>query len=268
MMDESRLSFLGRAGLQRLREATVTVLGAGGGGSHVAQQLAHLAVGTVPLVDPDLLERSNVNRVVGVGYGDVGKRKAALLASRLSGLGACVISIRARAEHPSARAWIERSDVVVGAVDTFRVRDNIEKMCRSAFVPYLDIGVTIAVDDAQRVRAIGGQVAVSLPGGPCLWCLGILSDERLVADRVEYVSGMPEQQVISMNGLLASQAVNSALALIADFAPRFPPPQLVRYNGLMHELRRDDALAGARCPHYPVDDAGWRVILPGPIASA
>jgi len=61
MNERSRMSFLGD-GLPWLRGATMTVIGAGGGGSHIVQQIAHLQVGQLTIADHDHLEDTNVQR--------------------------------------------------------------------------------------------------------------------------------------------------------------------------------------------------------------
>src|SRR5260370_36729390 len=55
----------GATALARLRSASVGVVGNGGGGSHVIQQLAYLGIGNFVLVDGDRAEGSNLNRLVG-----------------------------------------------------------------------------------------------------------------------------------------------------------------------------------------------------------
>ncbi len=262
MIDTSRMSFLGMQGLRALRESTVCVVGVGGGGSHAAQQLAHLAVGSLVLIDGDQLEVSNVNRVVGATYGDVGVNKASVLAARLAGLGGRIWAVTERAEEPRASIAIESSDFVIGALDSYRARNNLEKRCRAALVPYVDIGLRIVVDDGV-VTAVGGQVVTSLPGGPCLQCVRVVTDESLAADREEYVAGAPEQQVVSMNGILASQAVNTVVALMTNYGGEHRPPTYVTYDGLRHEVRRHLVFPESDiCVHYDVADAGYRFRLP------
>jgi len=262
VIDTSRLRFLGRTGLLALRDARASVVGVGGGGSHVAQQLAYLAVGTLNLVDADSLERSNINRVVGATYSDIGRKKAVTLAARFSGLGGEVVPIVERAEARHARLVVESSDIVVGAIDTYRARQNLERTCRAALIPYVDIGLKIVVDESG-VTAVGGQVVTSLPGGPCLECMKIITAESLAADREEYISGSPEQQVVSMNGLLASQAVNTVLSLITGFGGPYRPPVYLTYDGLLHEMRPHPLYPDSEpCSHYVVADAGHRFMLP------
>ena len=267
MNTESRMSFLG-AGLDWLRSATITVIGAGGGGSHILQQMAHLGVRRLIPIDHDKLEDTNVNRVVGVGYSDVGLYKADLLAARLADLRTEIVPVKARAESAEGRFWIEQSDIVFGAVDGARTRRNIERICRDALVPYIDIGATIHIaEDGVTVDAIGGQVVTSIPGGPCLWCAGVITEESLANDRDEYVAGRPEQQVISINGLLASQAVSGMLTLMTGYSPDFPLPAMITYDGLSHIMQPNKYVTGP-CPHYSLDQAGWSHVLPARVAPA
>ncbi len=261
MRDSSRLSYLG-AGLQRLRRSTVAVIGAGGGGSHLAQQMAHVGVGFLPLIDADVVEESNVNRVVCSDYDSVGKHKALVLAQRLRGLGTRIVPVLFRAESPQGRSWIERSDLVLGAVDGVRARHNIEAICRTALVPYIDIGLKIDIADDGSVRGIGGQVFCSMPGRACMHCVAIVTGEGMLRDREEYAVGDPDQQVISLNGVLASQAADTAISLLTGFEPKFPPRLLVRYDGLLHRMLPDPDVERIVCPHYIESEAGWSVVLP------
>jgi molybdopterin-synthase adenylyltransferase len=266
MIDSSRIEFLGQ-GLQRLLKATVSVVGVGGGGSHIAQQLAHLALGTLVIIDPDVVEASNVNRVVCSSYLDIGRHKALVLKRRLKGLGGNIIPVLSRAEGDGGRAWIERSELVLGAVDGVRTRCNIETICRAALVPYIDIGLKIDVGDDGAIKGIGGQVFVSAPGGPCTRCAGIVTEEGMLLDREEYAVGVPDQQVISLNGVLASQAANTAVALLTGFAPAFPPPRMLRFDGLLHRMLPDLNVETISCHHYSMEAAGWRLVLPKRLAS-
>src|SRR4051812_39144940 len=76
MNDFSRQNFLGPRAQAILAATRVTIVGLGGGGSHVAQQLAHIGVGEIRLVDPDKMEESNLNRLVGATHLDVEKKTA------------------------------------------------------------------------------------------------------------------------------------------------------------------------------------------------
>ena len=63
------------------RRRRVAIIGTGGTGSHVVTQLAHLGVRTLLLVDPDVVETTNLPRLIGATSGDVGGLKADVLAA-------------------------------------------------------------------------------------------------------------------------------------------------------------------------------------------
>jgi len=85
-------------------------------------------------------------------------------------------------------------------------------------IPYLDIGAVISPASATRPLRANGQVALVLPGGPCLRCMDLVTDVRVEASRqrrLGYGQGLHEPQVVSVNGVLASSAVTTALLLLA-----------------------------------------------------
>lgn len=264
MSDDSRLMFLGATGLASLRSARAVVVGAGGSGSHIIQQLAHLGVGEVIAIDPDGLERSNVNRVVLSHYRAVGQPKAELISHRLRKLGR-VQPIVLRIEEADSISALQSSDVCFSAVDHFGTRHLIEYFARMALVPVIDVGMQITVEgsgESRRVTSAGGQVVTSLPGGACFRCLGFLSDELLTRERNRYAGTQIEyeQQVISINGLLASQAITNMLGLFAGFVAPAGVTRYISYNALTASLRAHPLLQGVdmnACPHYPLKDAGW-----------
>src|SRR5947209_1053619 len=73
-MDLERQSFLGPNSSYDLGNVGVGIVGLGGGGSHVAQQLAHVGVGRFTVFDPDVVELSNLNRLVGATFEDALKK--------------------------------------------------------------------------------------------------------------------------------------------------------------------------------------------------
>ena len=77
--DEERFSrsylALGKEGQIALQSTRVCIIGLGGLGAHVAQQLSYLGVEQVVLIDPDVVEASNLNRIVGAVPSDIGRAK-------------------------------------------------------------------------------------------------------------------------------------------------------------------------------------------------
>jgi hypothetical protein len=265
-MDDSRLAFLGLEGLRRLRELRVVVIGAGGSGSHIVQQLAHLRVQSIVSVDPDVLERSNVNRVVLSSYNLVGSPKAEILERRLRGLRTDIEPIVDRVETADAIAAVQSADICFGAVDHWGTRNLIEYFARMALVPVIDVGMQITLGHDGRgapIASAGGQVVTSLPAGACFRCMGFLTEELLTRERVDYAGGNANfvQQVISINGVLASQAVTNMLGLFAGFAGPAGVGRYISYNALTQSMSGHPNLIGIdldSCEHYHLEDAGLR----------
>ena len=73
--DDRQVRAFGEPGQRLLRRLHFAVIGAGGTGSLVCQQLAHLGASCITVVDPDLVEETNLNRLVGSIPSDVGRPK-------------------------------------------------------------------------------------------------------------------------------------------------------------------------------------------------
>jgi molybdopterin/thiamine biosynthesis adenylyltransferase len=151
---------------------------------------------------------------------------------------------------------IKSVDLVVSCVDSFLVREQINAFCRRHLIPLIDIGMNIKTEGEQLERA-EGQTIVVLPDSACLRCTPLLSDAVLERERQErppgydvnaYAQGDP--QVVSMNGVLASEACNSVLDLITGYAAGCRGAAWWGYDGQRGELTRYNLPAARRsgCP--------------------
>lgn len=155
---------VGLAGQERLRAARVLIVGAGGLGSPVGLYLAAAGVGTIGLVDDDVVEPSNLHRQVIHATQDVGREKTASAADALRQLN----------PHVEIRTHQERL-TVSRAVSLFRDYDLVVDGSDNYATRY-------AVNDASAqlgkvwiygsVERFSGQVSVfGAPGGPCYRCI-------------------------------------------------------------------------------------------------
>jgi adenylyltransferase/sulfurtransferase len=154
---------VGLGGQEKLARARVLVVGAGGLGSPVLQYLAAAGIGTLGIVDDDVVDITNLQRQVIYAEEDVGLPKAAVAARRVRALNrdvACEI-VPERFEVPNARMLVRRFDVVVDATDTFGARYLINDACRLEAKP----------DVYGSIFRFEGQVSTFVPGGPCYRCL-------------------------------------------------------------------------------------------------
>src|SRR6478736_3938405 len=103
----TRQSFLGPAAEEKIAGCHVGIIGLGGGGSHIVQQLAHIGFSRFSLFDNDSVESSNLNRLVGGTQTDAQKStpKADVAARLIKGvnLGARIVVIKERWQHEAER---------------------------------------------------------------------------------------------------------------------------------------------------------------------
>ncbi len=248
----SRQCFLGDNSEEVLTGSTIGIIGLCGGGSHVGQQLAHIGIGRFVAADFDHVEDPNLNRMVGSCPAD-----AELKRPKNDVIKEVIHRINPNAEVELVGRWQERGDllrtcdIVIGCVDSFTARDELEKFCRRFLIPYIDIGMD--VHQVSNGYGISGQVALSIPGGHCLWCHGILTEERLAREQRKYGAAGGKPQVIWPNGVLASIAVGHTVSLLLPWSTDLPLSSLIEYDGNRHITRpgpRLQFLKDLPCPHF------------------
>ena len=106
---------------------------------------------------------------------------------------------------------------------------------------------------------MGGQVILSMPGGPCMFCLGFLTEEKLGREAANYGAAGGRPQVVWPNGVLASTAVGVAVDLLTDWSRSLRGPVYLSYranDGTVAPHRRLAYIQDGGCSHYPVDQVG------------
>ncbi len=255
----SRQSFLGVDAERRLAEATIAVVGLGGGGSHIVQQAAHLGFKRFVLIDHDVVEESNLNRLVSATIADArGRAPKVVVAERLvRGLQDDAVVTALQSRWQDAMDPLVTSDIVFGCVDSFGERDQLERACRRHLIPLIDIGLDVTVAGSEP-PFLAGQVIVSMPGGPCMWCLGFLNEAVMSAEARKYGDAGARPQVVFGNGVLASLAVAQAVAMLTDWLGPRPAPVYLEYRGNEMTVRPSARLkfVPPTCEHFPVSTAG------------
>ena len=159
------LADVGTEGQQRLLDAHVLIIGAGGLGSPVGMYLAAAGVGDITISDFDTVDLTNLQRQIAHTTQDIGCAKADSIATRMRALNPHV------AIHPVNRslegeALIEatrRADLVLDCSDNFTTRFTVNAACVKTGTPLVS-GAAIRME---------GQVATFLNNGegPCYRCL-------------------------------------------------------------------------------------------------
>src|SRR5260221_1683537 len=209
----------GKLGEERIRATRVGVVGLGGGGSHVVQQLAHVCVGTLAGVDADLLEDHKCSRVVGTVASDIDKKKVKAmkrLARDASHGHTMFIGVDAIFPAPETLDVLATCDIIVGCVDKLRTRKLLQEFAWQHAIPLVDIGLSIEPTNVPYRPAIGGHVFICVPGGAGMWWARPLSPggPGAAAGARGYVRGGGEGQGVFPNGGLASPAVDEGVDLL------------------------------------------------------
>jgi molybdopterin/thiamine biosynthesis adenylyltransferase len=222
---------IGGPGQQRLKAATVAIVGAGGLGAPASLYLAAAGIGRIRLIDPDHVSLSNLQRQVLYRTTDVGGPKAALAARWLSELNPNVAfePVEARLQEGNAAELLAGADLVLDGTDDFATRFAVNAACVEAGVPLVS-------------GAIGrwtGQVGV-FPGRPCYQCLVPEIPPEAETCSVVGVVG-------ALAGVVGSMMALEAVKVIAQ-AGQPLTGRLLIYDALAGEARTVRLPADPDCP--------------------
>lgn len=199
----------------------VAIVGLGGNGSHLAQQLALLGVRDFLLVDPDVVEDSNLNRLAGARSKDVGANKVDLAARMVRDLDARAEPVVGDVTHLTVARRLLECDVVFGCTDNMASRVVLNRLVHQAYVPLIDTGVELVRDPAGGIRTGIVRADVVFPDQPCLECRGLLGVDRPAAN---YGAGEEHAvSVVHLNAIAAALAVELFASAFLGATTRRPP---------------------------------------------
>ncbi len=222
---------IGGPGQQKLKAASVLIVGAGGLGAPSALYLAAAGVGRIALVDPDTVSLSNLQRQVLYGTADAGALKVERAADRLAALNPHVHTepIDERLTEANAGAIIAGYDLVLDGTDDFATRFAVNAAC-------------VAEGKTLVSGAIGrwdGQVGV-YAGRPCYRCLvPEIPPDAETCSAVGVVGGLA--------GVIGSMMALEAIKVITGAGEALTGRVLV-YDGLSGEARTVRLSADPECP--------------------
>ncbi|RJQ24665.1 ThiF family adenylyltransferase, partial [Candidatus Parcubacteria bacterium] len=220
-----------------LSKLRVAVIGCSGTGSLVIEQLARNGVGELLLVDPDIVEEKNLNRIPNTTKKDATNEtaKVTVLSKNIEkiGLGTRVEALQLNLMDPKAIFAVADCDIVFGCLDSIEGRHILNRLAIFYLIPYIDLGVKLVADGKGNVDEVCGSVHYLQPGGSSLLSRGLYTDEELRAESLRrtdpegyearrkegYIQNANEEKpaVISVNMMVAALAVNELLARIHPF---------------------------------------------------
>jgi tRNA A37 threonylcarbamoyladenosine dehydratase len=146
---------IGPEGLQAMRDSTVAVLGIGGVGSIAAEALARTGIGTILLIDKDVVDITNINRQVHALTTTVGQPKADLMRDRIKLINPDCNAISLRmfyTEETYEQLFAYRLDYVMDASDTISYKIHLIKQCLERGIPIISSMGAANKMDPSRFR--------------------------------------------------------------------------------------------------------------------
>ncbi|MDH3764471.1 MAG: ThiF family adenylyltransferase [Nitrosopumilus sp.] len=165
------LEEIGYGGQLKLKNAKVCVVGTGGLGNPITTRLAAMGIGTLRIIDRDVIELSNLHRQTMFDEDDVGQVKVEVAAKKLQKLNPdCKIEALAISVNDyTALEAVEGCDVIVDALDSVNARYALNKACVKFGIPFVT-GAAVGVS---------GQIFTILPGSSaCYHCMFPALDEE------------------------------------------------------------------------------------------
>ena len=265
---DRQIRVFGESGQLVLSDLRVAVVGAGGTGSVVCEQLSRLGVGEILLIDDDLISESNLTRVFGSTHDDVGKTKVEVIAAyanRLSA-GTTVTPIMGRVTDRRVAELLRQCDVIFGCTDDQWGRSVLSRVAYWYLIPLIDMGVVITSAHG-RLQEIIGRITYVAPGTACLMCRGRIQPEAIRAEALPseerarlaaegYVQGLGEADpsVVTYTSLMASLATSELLKRLFGFVTGSPASEsLFRID--TGDLRHN--VVNGRQGHFCVDPHSW-----------
>jgi molybdopterin/thiamine biosynthesis adenylyltransferase len=140
----------------KLFRSRVAIVGCGGIGGYVIEQLARLGVGTIVAIDPDVFEEHNLNRQILSTPGSIGRLKAEIAVLRVAEINPAVTVVAAGVAYTpgNGQELLQGSHVVVDALDSIPARLALCQTCADSGIPLIH----------GAIAGWYGQVTTQLPG--------------------------------------------------------------------------------------------------------
>ncbi len=257
---DRQILLFGKEGQNKIAAVRVAVVGLGGLGSHIAQQLAYLGVEQFVLIDGDVVDKTNLNRLIGSTAEDAERKRMKVdVAAQI------VKAIEPKAEVvkiPSSfvsRAVCERLravDFIFGCLDNDGPRLILTIACAAFRKPYIDTATDIHPDDTPV--HYGGRIINARGASGCMHCLGVLDEVEVrrwmatneEADAAERIYGKSQAgespSVVCLNGVVASAACMEFMVAVTGLRPA---NRWLEYDGTTGKMKVDTTQPKQWCPY-------------------
>jgi len=222
-----------------MRHMRIGVVGAGGTGSPLLQQIARMGAGHICVFDPDHVEHSNLNRLYGATWDDAERKEKKVEVAKREiarmGLGTQVATFDGWIGAPEARDALKSMDLIFGCTDDHDGRLLLNRLAYYYLIPVIDVGLALRLSERFGISCLEADARVTVlePGSSCLVCrrvvdAGAAAEEALRRNDPEeyerrkveaYVrgEGNPSPAVISFTTSAATMAVEEMIQRINRF---------------------------------------------------
>jgi molybdopterin/thiamine biosynthesis adenylyltransferase len=223
-----------------MHDQVISIVGVGGLGSVVAEHLVHMGFHDINLIDPDVLEVSNLNRIVGAYYEDAKQKryKVDVVRRHLTKINpkATVSAWKMDVHDKELERVLALSDWIIVATDNHSSRLRVQELSVQYFVPIISVGVNITVKE-NKIKDMSGEVITARIGDYlCLNCLRRIHPVKVASERHPdqtirdelvkrgYVTGkdIKEPAVKTLNTSLATMAVEVLINQYTDVRKHVP----------------------------------------------
>ena len=165
---------LGKEGQAQFSKLKIAIVGCGGISSVAAVQLVHAGVQDFDLIDFDIVDETNLPRLIGATKEDAKTEENKLnVLSRYilqHDTAATVRPYLSPVEAPELLSVLVSADAIVCGTDDTTSRAFLNQLCHQYYVPILDMGAEFVTDDFGALRKEIGRANLMRPGTPCLAC--------------------------------------------------------------------------------------------------
>ncbi len=235
---QSKLSqTFGKGTLELLHNMRVGVVGCSGTGSIIIELLVRNCVGELVIVDNDILEEKNLNRIINSTMNAASKKQPKVLAIkqaiRTMGMETEVEALQGLTDSPDVVEALVDCDVIFGCVDSAFGRYHLDCLASAYLIPYFDVGVHIDADGKGGITSADAVSHYIHPEGESLLSRGAYIVEQVTAENWKrkdpsyyqeqrvagYLAAVGEEQpaVMSVNMQAACMAFNDFMARIHTY---------------------------------------------------
>jgi hypothetical protein len=239
-----QILMFGEEGQEHIEGQKIGIVGLGGLGSQVVQALACLGVQKFGLIDDDVVDETNLNRLPGAFPEDIGRPKVDVARRHILRIlpTAEVASIVKNVRTREAMEFLLGCSVIFGCVDHDGPRLVLTDLAAAYEITLIDLASEIFPKSEEQEFDFGGRVVVARPGDYCLFCANQI-DRELAKEELETPDALALRRkhgyglgsdasapaVISLNGIVANLGVTEFIAMVTGIRG---PARCLTYKGM------------------------------------